>query len=305
MIERSKNLTVSAGWCAAIALVTLAGCDRAEYMGPKPDLTAATAIRTALASSDGADSGQAATGPTGTGWATLRGRFTFEGTPPTMPPYGVDKDLATCAPGGRAPLQETLVVDSASNGIKYIAIYLRDASRVHESAQPDDSMVMFDQKVCVFLSHVLPVTVGQTMEIANSDPVGHNTNIAGRKNKVNQTIPAGSSIPFPVRSEEATPAPVSCSIHPWMKAYLLPRDNGYYAVTTADGSFEIPNLPAGEELEIQVWHERGTGSGGGLIVSSPEAKELDWSRKGRFTITLQEGEEHEINLAIPASAFGG
>ena len=28
-------------------------------------------------------------------------------------------------------------------------------------------------------------------------------------------------------------------------------------LTGEDGSFELPNLPAGENLELQVWHESG------------------------------------------------
>ena len=59
-----------------------------------------------------------------------------------------------------------------------------------------------------------------------------------------------------------------------MKAYMLPRENGYFAVSADDGSFEIANLPAGEELEIQVWHES---AGNGLVLMSPEAKELFFS----------------------------
>ena len=63
-----------------------------------------------------------------------------------------------------------------------------------------------------------------------------------------------------------------------MSAYLLPRKNGYFAVTAADGSFEIPNVPAGEKLEFQVWHESAAGAGGGLVVTTPEAKD---ARSGR------------------------
>ena len=46
-----------------------------------------------------------------------------------------------------------------------------------------------------------------------------------------------------------------------MIGYLLPRKNGYFAMTDADGKFEIANVPAGEPLEFQVWHESGAGAG--------------------------------------------
>jgi len=290
---------------AAIVALAHSGCGPRVDLGPLPNTRAAAEIRKVFgASSEGAAAGGAAAA-TGTGWATLKGRFIYDGTAPTMPPYNVSKDQATCTIGGRPPLQETLLVDSGTGGIKNVVIYLREASRVHDSAKPKVDGVLYDQKECVFLSHVCAMTVGQMLDIKNSDNVGHNTNIAGKKNTFNQTIPAGSTIPYKVQKEEATPAPVNCSIHPWMVSYLLPRENAYYAVTAADGSFEIANLPAGEKLDVQVWHESATGAGGALIVGTPEAKALGWSNKGRISITLQPDEEKEIQIKVPASAFKG
>ena len=40
-----------------------------------------------------------------------------------------------------------------------------------------------------------------------------------------------------------------------MKGYVLPRDNPYFAVSGADGKFEIKDLPVGK-LEFQVWQEK-------------------------------------------------
>jgi hypothetical protein len=172
---------------------------------------------------------------------------------------------------------------------------------VHDSAGPKTEPFTFDQKECKFLSHVFGVTVGQPVEILNSDPVGHNTSVSGQ-NTFNQMIPSGANTPYSAKKEEATPVAVSCSVHPWMRAYMLPRKNAYFAITPADGSFEIPNLPAGEELEIQVWHETAPG---GLFVQSEPAKELKWNNKGRFKIKLEPDETRELEIPVPASAFGG
>src|SRR4029453_8315388 len=120
--------------------------------------------------------------------------------------------------------------------------------------------------------HVFPVAVGQTVEIKNSDPTGHNTKIGGKMN-FNKKISSAATGALPVRKEEATPAQVTCSIHPWMTAYMLPRDNKYFAVTKADGTFEISNIPAGEPIEIQVWHEHSANPSG-LFVNTPEAKAI-------------------------------
>jgi hypothetical protein len=286
----------------------VAGCNQPSTLGPVADLNTAEAIRDVLIAGGtaGADQSDAAA-PTGTGWATLRGQFVYvdDGSPPSRKPYNVTKEPEICAPGGHAPLQEKLVVAEGSRGIKDVAIYLREASRVHESAQPKTEPVVFDQKVCVFLTHVLGVSVGQPIEIKNSDPTGHNTKIEGRANTFNQTIPANGSIPFTPQREETAPAPVSCSIHPWMSAYILPRKNGYFAVTDEDGNFELPNLPAGEPIELQVWHESGGAPGQGLVGKTPDNPDLKWSERGRVIVTLQPDEVKEIKVTVPPTAFSG
>ncbi len=282
----------------------MAGCQRADELGPIASATSANTIREAFTGSEGESGASSETVVAGTGWATLKGRFVFDGTPPEMQPYGVNKDRATCTIGGKPPLQETLLVDSASNGIANIAIYIRKASRVHESAEPSSERTVFDQKNCVFTTHVFPVSIGQTIELKNSDDVVHNAKIDG-KNGFNQSIPGGESLDFTPQKEEAVPTSIACSVHPWMLAYYLPRKNGYVAVSGPDGSFEIPNVPAGEELEFQVWHESATGPGGSLVLSTPEAKQLKWSKKGRFKIKLTEGEEKELEITVPAAALGG
>ena len=287
-----------------VASPFVAGCQRADEIGPIASATSANTIREAFAGNAAASGASSTVTATGTGWATLKGRFVFEGTPPAMQPYNANKDQATCTVSGKAPLQETLLVDSATKGLANVAIYIRKASRVHESADSAEGSVDFDQKECVFLTHVFPMTIGQTMAIKNSDDVGHNTNIEG-KNGFNQTIPAGQTIDFTPQKEEAVPVGVRCSIHPWMSAYFLPRSNGYVAITGSDGSFEIANVPAGEELEFQVWHESATGPGGALVLGTTEAKQMKWSKKGRFKIKLAEGEEKELEITVPAAALGG
>jgi hypothetical protein len=285
-----------------LCFVALAGCNRRQELGPTSEVASAEKIREVL--NTGGEAGAAgAAVATGTGWATLKGQFIFDGTPPQMDPYGVNKDTDACTIGGQAPLQETLLVDESSKGIANVAIFARTVSRVHESAAAGEGSKVFDQKNCVFLTHVFPLTLGTTIDIKNSDAVGHNTNIEG-KNSFNQTIPASASIPFKPQKEEAVPVSVRCSIHPWMLAYFLPRKNAYVAVTAPDGTFEIPNLPDGEELEFQVWHESAVGPGKSLILTTPEAKELKWSNKGRFKVKLAENETKEISLTVPPAAFG-
>lgn len=291
---------------AAALIAACVGCGGGgDPLGPTANVNEAMLIRRALGGSEEGAGGTAAA-DVGTGWATLKGRFIFEGTPPPpQPKQGPlsHKDAAVCAPGGVPPNERDLVVGDGG-GLQYVALYVRNAPRVHESAQavPADPTI-FDQKQCTFTSHVFACQVGQTVILKNSDPVGHNTKIEGRSS-TNDLIPASSSLEHVFNFEEAVPQGVSCSIHPWMHAYALARKDGYYAVTGPDGSFEIANLPAGVELELQVWHERGTGRGGGLALDTQEAQALKWNNSGRFRVTLEEDEVREIVINVPPSAVG-
>ena len=288
----------------AVCLVASGCAGHEEALGPVADAKSAAAIRDVIysaadasAATEAADAG--ADDATGSGWATLKGRFTFDGTPPDLPPLNANKDVETCAPGGQMPPDESLVVQGPGGGIANIAVYLRKAPRVHESAQAGDAPVVFDQKQCMFLTHVCPIVVGETLLVKNSDPVGHNTKInTARGTASNAIIAAGKSEPYRPTAEEAVPAPVSCSIHPWMTSYVLPRRDRYVAVTAADGSFEIANLPAGVRLEFQVWHERSASVTGGLVIDAP-----GWSKRGRFSVELDVDVTRTIEIAVPAKAF--
>jgi plastocyanin len=299
----NRTSIVGATAFGAVVAAMLVGCETRVDLGPVADAASAKKIREAFASGQAGSGEKAAAKPTGTGWATVKGQFVYDGTPPQMPPYTVTKELEVCAPGGKAPLQETLVVDPTSKGIKNVVVFLRDASRVHESAGAKKVMPVFDQKDCKFLTHVMGVTVGETVTIKNSDQIGHNTNIVGTG--FNPTVPGDGAVPYPVQKEVSVPYEVKCGIHPWMTAYMLQRKNGYYAVTDAQGNFEIANVPAGEPLEFQIWHESGTAAGNGLNGTTPDAKDVKWTNRGRITFMLQPDEKKEIKVVVPPKAFRG
>jgi hypothetical protein len=284
----------------AVAMPGLVGCSNRADQGPVADAAAVKAIHEVLVVTKGGGSEQAAAA-TGSGWATIKGQFVFDGDPPAMSPYNVTKEPEICTVNGKPPLQETLVVAPGSKAIKNVVVFLRDASRVNDSAKAKSDPVEFDQKHCLFLTHVVGITVGQALDIKNSDNTGHNTNILG--SGFNQLIPAGGAIPYKVQKDAQVPNKVTCSIHPWMTAYMLPRKDGYFAVSDADGKFEIANVPAGEPLEFQVWHESGAAPGNGLVGTTPDATDVKWSNRGRVAVTLKPDEVKELKVVVPAKAF--
>jgi hypothetical protein len=46
---------------------------------------------------------------------------------------------------------------------------------------------------------------------------------------------------------------MQCGMHPYMQGHGLAVDNPYYAITGLEGTFTIPDLPAGA-YRIKAWH---------------------------------------------------
>jgi len=279
-------------------LAALVGCGAERVSTPTVDAEAAGKLRATLVSASSPAGGGAEAAATGTGWGTLKGRFVFAGNPGSAKPLLVDKDTEVCSKAGMKLVDRSLLVDPSSKGLANVVVFARKTNRV-KNAVPETPLVL-DQKQCEFLLPVFAARVGQPIDVKNSDPIGHNTNIAG--SSFNQLIPAGQGTLYKAESETGMPTMVTCNIHPWMKAYAVFRKDGYVAVSAADGSFTIADLPAGEPLELQVWHERSTGPNGALGLENPDLK---WTPKGRFQIKLEPDEVKDIGtLEVPASAIG-
>jgi hypothetical protein len=285
-------------WLKAIAgcslLAIVAGCG-SENPDPLPNSMVVGTIRGGGGGGGGSSpSGETVAAVAGDGWGALKGTFVYQGAAPQP------KFLATGGKDGQVcdvhPIpDESLVVDKESGGIANIVIYARKVSRVHDDAKkPPEEPPLFDQKECVFLSHVLPVLTDVPITIKNSDPVGHNTSISPPGDtSSNNLIPGGSQSQYTFSRAQNEPVPVSCTIHPWMKAYMIPRKDHYIAVTKKDGSFEISNLPAGETVEFQVWHERNS-----KLPAKPE-----WAQ-GRFTLTIpKDGVEDLGKIEVSPALF--
>ncbi|GDX96034.1 hypothetical protein LBMAG47_16980 [Planctomycetia bacterium] len=295
-----RNLLGAILCCGLVlAAVSLTGCGQQRVATPVADLAAVDRLRGVLgsAATPAADSATEAA-PTGTGWATLKGRFIFTGTPGEPQPLKGVAEKNVCSKDGKDLVDRSLIVDPATKGLANVVIFARKTSRVKEASTA--AKLTFDQKHCEFIAPVFAARVGQPVDIRNSDPIGHNTNIEGTS--FNQLIPAGSGAAYAPEVEFGMPKKITCNIHPWMKAYGIFRKDGYVSVSAADGSFQIPDLPAGETIELQVWHERAKSAGNVLSLQKPELK---WTPKGRFQVRLEADEVKDLGtIEVPGTAVG-
>lgn len=218
-------------------------------------------------------------------WGTLKGKFIFDGKAPAPAPIDVTKDQEYC--GNKGLVNEELVVDAKTGAIANVMLWVRkkDVPIHPDYEKTATDTVVLDNEGCRFQPHVQGIRVGQTLQLKNSDPVAHNTNVQGRNNQINPLIPAKSSSDQKIDQAEILPALVSCNIHPWMKGRLIVRDNPYFAVSKKDGTFEIKNVPAGD-IEFVVYHEKS----GYVTDATLNGQAAKWP-KGVMKVTIKAGDE--------------
>jgi len=135
----------------------------------------------------------------------------------------------------------------------------------------------FDQVNLVFHPHVLPVLVGTTVDFLNSDAVLHNVftpDACAEKFNLG-TWPKGQIRSYEFKKECV--ATLLCKVHPEMEAFVVTVPTPYFAVTTADGGYRIPDVPDGT-YTVKVWHPKLKAMQKSVTVAGATAAEFDISR---------------------------
>lgn len=196
------------------------------------------------------------TGPTG----TIGGVITYNGTPPPAKKIDTAADPVCGQKNPNLMTDDTIVKDGK---LANTFIYIKEGSveggqKIGDYAWPTPSAaVQLDQNGCHYAPHVMGVQVNQKISITNSDATQHNIHPTPKLNaEWNQTQPNGGA---PIEKSFARAEqliPVKCNQHPWMKAYIGVMKHPFFAVSNADGAFELKNVPAGT-YTVAAWREGG------------------------------------------------
>ncbi|MDZ4780714.1 MAG: hypothetical protein SGJ19_10710 [Planctomycetia bacterium] len=232
----------------------------------------------------------------GAEYGNLTGQILFDGEAPKPAVLVVTKDEAYCGP--KMLVNEELLVDPETKGISNVVLFIRskvDEKDVHPevvAAAVAAAKLRFDNKNCRFEPHVTSIWFAkQALELHNSDDVGHNSNMAPLGDKaVNPLLPKDATLDYTFKKKQNLPVPVSCNIHPWMKGYVVVRDNPYTVVTPVDGKIELKNIPAGKH-EFGIWHEKC-----GWVDTKA------WP-KGKFDLEIKAGENDLGVVKLDAKLF--
>jgi hypothetical protein len=219
---------------ALMALLSLAGCSKSQPASEQPAASPKAATISVDASTAGA----------------IAGVVSLKGLPAKMKPLDMTAD-----PGCPTAPQPAEVVVANTGKLANVFVYVKEGLPQGNFAVSRDPVVL-DQKGCRYIPHMVGIMASQPLKITNTDTADHNIHDMPSNNQpFNESqMPTDKPVTKTFANAEMM-IPVQCNQHPWMRAYINVMTNPYFAVSAADGSYEIKNLPPGE-YTIAAVHEK-------------------------------------------------
>jgi hypothetical protein len=265
---------------AGLVVTTAAGCT--DPISPAATPPNATVVPITAPAPDAKEEakylpapGAPAAPQAGGNWVTLKGQVllpeaAFKAMGEKKPINAAAAEPKCLVKGPLFP--EDTIVNPKNRGIENVVVWLRPANKERDPKLPAEAIypeyakdkvkpkeLSVDQPCCQFVPRITLAREGDKLEFKNSSPnINHNTKWASNENgEFNVNIAPGQSykLPNPLKYER-TQIPFECNSHPWMKGQVRVFDQPYFALTDADGKFEIKNAPVGT-FHIVYAHENG------------------------------------------------
>lgn len=204
----------------------------------------------------------------------VTGKVTYDDKVPSLRPLDMNADPA-CSAKHTGPVYPDVLVLGDGNTLANVFVQIKNAP---SGGSAPSTPVVIDQNGCRYQPHVAGVMVGQPLKFKNSDGILHNVHGLPNENReFNIGMPPTLKEKDQVLNNPEPFFPVKCDVHPWMKAYVAVMSHPYFAVSGADGTFEIGGLPDGT-YEVEAWHERLGTQSSSVTVAGGNAS-VDFSFK--------------------------
>ena len=214
--------------------------------------------------------------------AELTGKVKLKGDPKPEATMAIDAiQNTTCGGVIHAPISTRHFVVGPDKGLANVFVYIKKGAA--PTPAPAGPEPVLDQVNCQYEPYVMGLVTGQKFKIRNSDPPSptdpplmHNVHATP---KVNQGFNFAQVTKGQVNEKSFDKPEVlvrfNCDVHPWMFAYIGVVDHPYFAVTGKDGSFKIPNLPAGK-YTLEAYHLKAGRKEQEITVGADDKKTVDF-----------------------------
>lgn len=212
--------------------------------------------------------------------ASISGQIRFTGKPEQAVVIDMDQDPECKKLYKDGRRENQLVVINPDGTLANTFIYLKSGFE-GKTFEPPTTPVRIDQKGCWFQPRVIGMQAGQPLEVTNSDPVTHNIHPEAKVNREWNQSQAPEDPPLKRRfSQPEVMIRVKCNVHKWMRAWIGVVDHPYFAVTGADGRFNLTNVPPGT-YTLVAWHESLGTREQSVTVAPTSSKHLELTFNGQ------------------------
>jgi hypothetical protein len=248
-IEERDCMMRMSGWLMTVVVLGgLVGCKSGDAVKHSPDEAAVTkpAVPASTVQLDPATLG------------TVSGAIHFAGKVPERVKIDMSMDPVCSMMGGDNFSEQYIVRDGK---LANVYVYLKSGPPAAMLAGgPTPAPVVLDQVGCKYVPHVIAVVRGGSVEFRNSDSTMHNIHtmpsVAGSRQIDISQGPKGAPQVKQFNQPEVM-MPVRCNNHPWMNAFINVSATPFFAVTDAEGHFNIGGLPAGTYTLAAVHEKMG------------------------------------------------
>lgn len=186
--------------------------------------------------------------------ADLSGNVVFKGT---VAPNEIisAKSQGECAGLNQEKIEVPVTLMNERGELQNAFVYLKEGVGDDNFEVPQEAVVL-EQKGCFYANRVVGLQTGQILQIKSHDPNLHNVRSLAKKQKNFNVQLSPNALPIEKKfKREEVMMELRCDVNPLTKAYVGVLKHPYFAVTNADGFFEIKNLKPGRYV-IEVWHEK-------------------------------------------------
>ncbi|MEK7468625.1 MAG: carboxypeptidase regulatory-like domain-containing protein [Planctomycetota bacterium] len=184
---------------------------------------------------------------------TISGAVKFEGAAPTERVNSAEAD-AFCHSKHPEGIKSESAVIGAGGELANVFVWIKKGI-TGKFPLPSEPAVL-TQSGCRYEPHVLGLRNGQDLVVKNDDDTMHNVHSLPKANEEFNFAQTkkGDEARKKFSSQEVM-VKFKCDAHGWMSCYVGVVNHPYFAVTAADGKFELKNVPPGE-YEVEAWHEK-------------------------------------------------